>query len=74
VSVDLLHDRLTSMGGDRHRLDLTVALDDPEHDHLAQGAPAARAVASTSEGGFVAFQGAGEWLSPLLGMCTTGPQ
>ena len=67
VRIDLLHDRLAVIAGDGHGLDLAVALDDPEHDDLAQGTPAARAVACATKGGFVALQRACEGLTPLLG-------
>ena len=66
VGLNVPHYLRPAVGCDRQNLDLAIAFDDPEDDHLAFGAPTLLVMPSTAESGFGAFKRSLKRLSKLF--------
>lgn len=76
MGLNLPHDRSPVMRWDGHGLDAAITLDKPKHNDLAcrTPQPSTFALSGSAKGGFIAFDGAFEWLSELFDLSATGTQ
>ena len=66
-------DPVSFPGGNGEHLHLTIALQDPQHDHLAGGSPTALAPPGPANRGLVALDGSLERFPQFFDMCTASP-